>query len=681
MRPGRTASHRRIASGLLTAHFDTISFVWIQQAKERCRSAVHRMSPWLAFAFAMCLVPLTGFTNVACADEPAIVVAVSADELFIGETIDFQVEIQNVENPSAPDVSALRENFTVVPNGDHSRNQSSTFIINGRVSQQSVLSHIYAYRITPKISGDVSVPSVIAAVNGTELKSKPIPLRVQDAEEQDQVLVEITSDKTIVYPTQPFTLTALILVQPLPEGDVDPLKPLKRQPPHLQINWIDMPAGLTTNGTSEWLQPMISDDGTGFTLNEITASTGSFFGGSRAAVFDFSNGRETRNGLDSKPISYFVYDLSRTIVPEKTGQYSFGPALVKGTFVGGVRGTEYLARRLVAIAPSMSVEVREVPSPRPPNFTGGIGEYSLAASVSPAKLRVGDPITLSLEFSRGAQSGSLELIAAPDLSMIPEIADSFDIIDKSPTGRIEGSVKKFGYAMRPKRAGVSIPALVLTTFDPTSETFTELKTDSMSLDVAEASQLSSSEIVGAVPSTNTSEIRKSTAGIFQNITDPSELRDERINITGWISTVFGFWCLTGCVMFGVSRHRHRSSDVVGQRRSQARRLALSRLNDASRSQTAGQSKEALRIVRTAIVGLVADVKNSVGEGLTTADVDQALSEALIPETDRTSVVQLLRSIEDAEYGGGNSLEAASAIQSATLLVERIGPVLERSVSR
>jgi len=633
--------------------------------------------------FAVMIVLLTLGTLASAADDPAIDVAVSTDEIFVGESIDYQIQIKNVENPSAPDVSVLKEQFDVVPNGDQSRNQSSTFIFNGRTTQENEFSHIYLYRLTPKITGALTIPAIKAIIDGTELTSRSIELRVRDTEKQDLVLVEVKSDRATVYPSQPFTVTAKMHVQPLPDSDLSPLEPLRRQPPHLQVNWVDIPPGLEANEVSEWLQPLMSDSRAGFTINEINASDGSIFSRSKKAVFDFAKGRETKNGLNGEPIEYFVFELSRRFTPRKTGSYSFGPAIVKGTFVAGSqsRGGEYSGRRLIAIAPAITVEVREVPTPRPTTYSGSIGEYRLEASASPRKLRVGDPLTLTLEFARGDDAGSLELVSAPDLDAITAIADGFEIIDKAPTGRVEGNVKKFAYALRPKRAGVSIPPLVLTAFDPTSEKFTELTTDAVALDVAGVSQLTSDELVGAMPSTTTGGIQKSTAGIFQNITDPAELRDERVNLKQWVATVAGFWCLAGCMAVGITIHRRKSTDMVGQRRSKARRTALFVVAEANQLSTQGQSKEALRKIRAAFIGLVADTKNRVAEGLTTIDVEAALADASVPEADRSAIRSLLEAIENAEYGAGGAIEVASAIKSANSLIERVSPLLERSSSR
>ena len=53
-------------------------------------------------------------------------------------------------------------------------------------------------------------------------------------------------------------------------------------------------------------------------------------------------------------------------------------------------------------------------------FTGGIGDYKVAASANPVKLRVGDPLTLTLEVAGSAGSGSLELMG----TAVDQLSDS-----------------------------------------------------------------------------------------------------------------------------------------------------------------------------------------------------------------------------------------------------------------
>jgi hypothetical protein len=613
-------------------------------------------------------------------DDPEIMVEASANEVFIGESVDYVVEIRNVKNPSPPDLSAVRQDFDVVSNGDESHNQSSTFIINGRVTQQSSFGHAYRFRLTPKRTGKLVIPAPSATVDGKTFSGRTLNLSVIAPEAQDLVVPELKTDRERVYPTQPFEVTLRVLVRPLPDDpDRDPLIPLRRRLPHLDVNWVDLPPGLTGDEKTKWLEKLLADDGGGFTLNEVTTRSGSFFEGPRLAVFSLYHGRESRKGLDGRPVNYFVYELKRQLTAQKAGIYALGPAIVKGSFVDGMEGRSYTGRRLVAVAPAASVEVREVPLPRPATFCGGIGDYRLAASANPTALRVGDPLTLTLDVKRGLASGSLDLIAAPDLTANPQIAADFEVLDKSPTGHREGEVKRFEYALRPKRTGVRIPPLAVAVFDPDTERFSEITTEPIALAVSAASRVGAGDLVGSLAGSGTQEIKSREQGIFQNVTDPRELNDERVNVVALAELTVGLWCGVGCLIAAVSAHRRKSADLVWQRKRQARRTAQRRLADAREAHAAGRSRDALRGVRSALVGLIADMRNIVAEGLTASEADSSLAQTAVPAALRAELLRLLEAIESAEYGSGIASEAPAMIAAAEGLVRSLAQHLERGV--
>jgi len=627
------------------------------------------------------LATLTIFWHVSAAraaDAPEIAVEAAASEIYVGESVDYFVEIRNAKDPSPPDISALRELFTVEAAGDESRNQSSTFVINGKVTQQNRFSHVYRFRLTPKRAGDLVIPAPSATIEARKLSGRALPLKVIAPQEQDLVVPEIMIDRAAVYPTQPFEVTLRVLIHPLPnDADRDPVAPLRRRPPHLDVNWVDPPKGLAGDEKNRWLEKLLTDEG-GFTLNEVTMRTGSLFDGPRPAVFNLYVGRQTRKGLDGAPVKYFAYELKRTFTPEKTGTYQFGPAIVKGSFVEGIEGRSYSARRLVAIAPAATLEVRDVPSPRPASFCGGIGTYHVAASASPTTLRVGDPLTLTIEMQRDRGSGSLELIGAPDLSANPQLAADFEIIDKNPTGRTEGEVKRFAYALRPKRAGGGIPALSVSVFNPDTESFSEMTTSPIPLEVSETGRMSAGDLVGSLGGSSTPEIKSREQGIFQNITDPSQLADERVNVPLLAGAAFGAWCAVAGLFSVVGTHRRKSSDLGWRRRQQARRAANHRLAEARSSLADARPEAALRAVRAAVVGIIADMRNIVAEGLTAADADAALAQAGVAEDQRETVLRLLQSIESAEYGSGSASEASNLVEAAAAIVPRLARSLERS---
>ena len=81
---------------------------------------------------------------------PQIVCSVSDETVFLGESMTFQVDVQNTENPIAPNLSELNEQFEVEFMGEQSRNQTTAMFSGGRLSQSNILSHVYQYRLTQK---------------------------------------------------------------------------------------------------------------------------------------------------------------------------------------------------------------------------------------------------------------------------------------------------------------------------------------------------------------------------------------------------------------------------------------------------------------------------------------------------------------------------------------------------
>ncbi len=615
-------------------------------------------------------------------DEPEIAVEAGATDVFIGESVDYVVEIRNVKNPSPPDLSSARGSFDVVANGDDSRNSTSMTIIGGRVSRQTTLTHFYRYRLTPKRTGKQVIPAPTVTIDGKTLTGRALPLNVIAPAEQDLVIPEMKTDHAKVYPTQPLEVALKVLVRPLPDDpERDPLTPLRHDPPHINVNWVELPAGFSGQDKARWLQNLLAEDGVGFTLNDITMRSGSFLEGPRPAVFGLFQGRERRKGRDAEEVNYFVYELKRRLIPEKAGTYTIGPGVVKGSFVDGNEGGRYTGRRLVAVAPAVTVEVREVPSPRPATFCGGIGSYRVTAAASPNTLRVGDPLTLRLDIERGQGSGSLDLISAPNLEANAKLAADFEIIDKNPTGHTEGATKRFEYALRPKRAGVGVPALNLTIFNPDTELFSEIATEPIALSVTESSQLKPGELVGAVGGGANEAIKAEAHGLFHNVTDPTELFDQRVNVIALAGGAALTWCVVGCLMAFVALHRRRSGDLLWQRKRNARRTANGRIAEARKALAEGQSLGALRAVRSALFGLVADLRNIVAEGLTASEADGALAEAGVPAELRNGLSDLLGAIESAEYGSGVTTETPAMIESAERLIQSLARHLGRNGAR
>ena len=196
------------------------------------------------------------------------------------------------------------------------------------------------------------------------------------------------------------------------------------------------------------------------------------------------------------------------------------------------------------------------------------------------------------------------------------------------------------------------------------------------LEVSGSVGLNRGEIVGAI-SPNSTSLKSRSEGIFQNITDPSSLRDERVRWAVWGQLVAGVWIVSGATCAVVLLRRRKSSDTVLQRRQRAKRTANRRIAEARSALNRGEAQQALRDARSAVLGLVADSCNQVCEGLTTADVEQVLAAAKVADGERLAIRELLEAIDASEYGAGLSKAPASMIEDASRWIARVAPLLER----
>ncbi|HYF48794.1 MAG TPA: BatD family protein [Planctomycetota bacterium] len=610
------------------------------------------------------------------AADMVVAAEVEPDEIFLGESVTMTVQVKNASRDVKLDTSALEADFNVTLSGGPSQ-QNITRIINGRVYQENSVT--WQYRLIPKKAGRLTVKGPTAISGEEQASARDMVVNVEEVPPQDLVQIEIDAPARVY--RSPFDVTLRVLVKPLPDGSSrDPLSVL-RDNPALQIGWVEMPEGLQAKDFREWLQPLLTSTGRGFTINNLSSQDRddvfAMFDGPKLAVFSLYTGREIRKGLDGSDINYFVYELKRTFTPQRLGKFAFGPVTLKGTFAEKKSGAQITGKRLVLTAPTKTVEVRDVPEPRPANFIGGIGNLQVSASATPAALRVGDPLTLRLSVERKPGSGLLDLVSAPDLSLIPELADRFDIIDKAPTGEVKGETKVFNYGLRPKRAGVTMPALTFSIFDPASEAYKEVSTQPIPLTVSAATQLKTEDIVSAAPrAASNAGLKNLEGGIFQNITDLGEIGDQRVNPRLYLLGAVALAIAYLGAAFAVARQRKLAGDERFQRRQRAWPEASAAMQQAHAALGSTDRGAAPRHVRDAICNLIGNMLNVPAAGMTPKEADAALAAAGIKDDLRGRTTALLEQIDALQYSSASSGEVNALIASANDLLPQLKAALE-----
>jgi hypothetical protein len=121
---------------------------------------------------------------------------------------------------------------------------------------------------------------------------------------------------------------------------------------------------------------------------------------------------------------------------------------------------------------SVATRLRIEPVPlegRPASFLGGVGEFSIRASASPASVAVGQEIQYRLEIKGPAAWGSTsrpDIDRASRLSIAPQVEPLTDELIQEPPSRT------FLWRLRPTRPGaVVLPPVPISAFDPTTRRY------------------------------------------------------------------------------------------------------------------------------------------------------------------------------------------------------------------
>ncbi len=183
---------------------------------------------------------------------------------------------------------------------------------------------------------------------------------------------------------------------------------------------------------------------------------------------------------------YVFATLTTSLTPVKTGALTLGSssAILPLQIAGPNRRREgidpfgmfqqYEERRVTVVAENISVKAMPLPrEAAPADFSGAVGNYSLAVTAGPTNVAVGDPITLKIQISG---RGALEALALPVQGAWPKFKaypPTAKVETTDPLG-IEGS-KTFEQVVTAETADIKeLPALNFSFFDPDKKVYRTL---------------------------------------------------------------------------------------------------------------------------------------------------------------------------------------------------------------
>ncbi len=360
----------------------------------------------------------------------------------------------------------------------------------------------------------------------------------------------------------------------------------------------------------------------------------------RSVVFPTRTGRLE---IDPLPIESEVYD----------GTGSQGPFSRFFSF-----GRSYEAIEIAS--PSVNIDVRPLPEGEPASFSGAVGYFDMQTRISRRALAAGEASEVRVEVTG---RGNVSTLEAPAI----EAPDSFEIYDPDVNvsfnrdATVLRGETTFTYVVVPRAEGnYALPPVTFSYFNPASEQYETLRSDSLLMRVApapmasnEAASFSADELAG--PMTDPG-----------NWVYPDPVPLHR-NPWAYAALSAPWLALIGLLVYTRRRRRLEENPELS-RRSRARSRALEKLTRAERLAHVGRAYAAME---EALLGYLEDALEERIHGLTRSERDARLADRGVTEACRRSLDELLVAADRAQFAPIAAAEPAGDLERARDLVESI----------
>jgi hypothetical protein len=354
--------------------------------------------------------------------------------------------------PLPPDIPGLEISY-VGPSSQFS-------FINGQTS--STITH--RFTLTPKQTGEFTIPALDANVDGQQLRSEPVKLTVAAAIAPPAAA--INSGSQIAF--------------------------MKLSLPKKEIY-----AGEVV--TAE-MDVYLRDDVQNFSNPQLTGTPASGF-----TVGKVTPGSARRAQVGNRVYTIFPIFVALTAV--QSGALSVGPFTLNAILLLPSNQQNQnpfffsnVEQKPVTLA-TEKIDVESLPLPAenaPANFNGAVGSYTMTVTAGPTNVAVGDPITIRAQISG---RGALDAVTLPDQSAWSD----FKVFP--PTSKVEASgqlgiegTKTFEEIVAPQNTDVrELPPFSFSFFDPDQKTYRTLTQPAVQLAVHSAGATPAPVIAGTKP--------------------------------------------------------------------------------------------------------------------------------------------------------------------------------------
>ena len=547
------------------------------------------------------------------------------DQTTVGLGEQFQLTVTvdgtNIGGAPQPQVPAMND-FDQL--GSTSSQSTNISFINGRMTQQNSISFIYV--LSPKRVGNLTIPPFKLSFKGTTYETQPIAMTVTkesqappppSRQQQPQspfgfpgspqprnsgrggVRLTASADRTSVYQGEQVTVTFVLYTQ-AQVGDLG-----IRQMPGF---------------TGTWTEQL-------FDAKELNW---------RNATYD----GQQYNAATLKQVALF---------PTQSGEVKVDKMTVSGqTVVGGFIFES--AEPFEVSSDPITISVKPLPEAgKPQDFSGGVGDFKVAAALSRDSSVGGEPLILTVKVTG---TGNIGLVGEPQLAPIsgvkvlsPETKQTTQTSD----GRVAGE-RSFNYPLIPTADGqFVIPEITMGFFSP--------KTGSYYTQTTPRLEFVATGATGKTPLPETESGVKTLGSDILHIKPTLSSESPFANGQSPLAFLGWFFYPAGLVVLGIGvvlgRHRRRLEQDRGYaRRTRSSRLVKKGLAEATRFLAQGNEHEFHAALNRAVVRYVGDRFNLETSGMTGDQIQAELSRRNVDADTVSNLLDLIASCDAARFSPG-----------------------------
>ncbi len=554
--------------------------------------------------------------------------------------------------------------------GPSRSSQSSTNIINGKVSSSSSIT--YTYIVKANKEGSYSIPAATIVANGKQIISNAIQIKVLPADQNsstnqgnssgnssggsnarpsnpssssgntvsnDDIIITASASRTTVYEQEAFLLTFKI------------------------YTLVDL------RGFDNVKLP----DFKGFHSQEIDQSANQKWN------MEHYRGRN----YHSTVYRQFV------LFPQQSGELVIEPARFDASIAKAVRSVDPLdaffngGNNLIEVkktlnTPKITIKVNPLPSGKPAGFSGGVGNFGITSTISSQEVKTNDAVTVKLVISG---TGNMQLISNPEI----QFPSDFEVYDPKVENKVrltrDGLTgnRVLEYLAIPRHSGsFTIPSVNFSYFDLKSKAYKTLKTEEYKVNV-EKGEGNADQVIANFTNKEDLKVLGEDIRFIKRNDVKLHPKDHFFfgSISYWLFYVIPV--LAFVIFFIVYRKQAiENANIAKVKTKKANKIATRRLKLAGKLLAENKKDEFYDEVLKALWGYISDKLNIPVSKLSKDNVEEKLVNYGVNEELIKEFINALNECEFARFAPGDESAAMDKVYTTALdVISKIESSIKR----